>query len=83
MTCREFVEFIMAFLDEELDDQRRAVFVGHVEACPPCKDYLDTYRETVRLGGCLCESDDPAAPAPEDAPEGLIQAILAARQSGS
>ncbi len=83
MTCREFVAFIMAYLDEDLDGDRRAVFVGHIEECLPCKDYLESYRETVRLGGCLCESDDRGASPPEDAPEALIQAILAARQSGS
>ena len=36
-------------------------------------------RETVRLGKCLCE--DPDGPAPADAPERLIAAVLAARRA--
>mgnify|MGYP002626349457 CR=1 FL=1 len=78
MTCQEFVEFLMAYLDEELPGRQRTVFEGHLEDCPPCKVYLDTYRETVELGRRVCDGD--AAP-PEDVPESLVRAILAARRS--
>ncbi|MGH0033425.1 MAG: anti-sigma factor family protein [Myxococcota bacterium] len=76
MTCRELADFLMAYLDGELEDEESRVFAEHLEMCPPCKDYLVSYREAVKAGRevCQCEND-----APEGAPEALVQAILAAR----
>jgi anti-sigma factor RsiW len=78
MKCREFVEFIMEYLDGGLADGERRVFEGHVDRCPACLNYLDTYRETIRLGSSVCASD---ADVPPDVPEELVQAILSARRS--
>ena len=75
MTCEEAFAFLAAYLDEELDAGTRATFEEHLGLCPPCVDYLDTYKATIRLGKDACT----AADAPEDLPEALIQAILAAR----
>lgn len=77
MKCRDFVEFLMAYLDGELPEEQRATFEEHMVECPPCVTYLDTYAETLRLGRTLCR--DPEGPVPEDVPEGLVRAILAAR----
>ena len=78
MKCQEFVDFLMAYLDRELPEGERATFEAHMVECPPCVTYLDTYAETVRLGQTLCR--DPEGPVPEDVPEGLVRAILAARK---
>jgi anti-sigma factor RsiW len=78
MTCREFVDFLMAYLDEELPAEQRAVFERHIRQCPPCGVYLDQYKQTVDVGRQVCRADDAAPP---DAPEELIQAILAARRA--
>jgi hypothetical protein len=59
MTCREFVDFLISYIDENLAEAP------------------ETYRDTIRLGKFACR-DEAGAP-PEDAPEELIQAILAAR----
>ena len=77
MTCREMVDFLMAYLDGELPDDQRARFDAHLAACPPCVTYLETYRETVALGKAVCQRDED--PTPDDVPEALVQAILAAR----
>jgi anti-sigma factor RsiW len=76
MKCREFVEFLMEYLDGGLGASERRVFEGHIEDCPACVNYLDSYRETVRLGSRICASD---AEVPPDVPEELVQAILSAR----
>jgi anti-sigma factor RsiW len=78
MNCQEFVEFLMAYLDGTLEESEREIFRSHMVDCPPCETFLETYRETIRLGKvCFCgDSDD----LPEQVPEGLIQAILAARE---
>ncbi len=80
MNCREFVEFLMAYLDGTLEDSEREIFESHMVNCPCCETYLETYRETIRLGkACFCGCSDDL---PEHVPEGLVQAILAARRQG-
>ena len=79
MTCREFVEFLMRYVEGELDADPRRVFEEHMRLCPPCGVYLDTYRDTIRLGKLACKDDDGAVP--EDVPEELVRAILAAREA--
>ncbi len=76
MTCRELADFLMAYLDGELADGERSVFEEHLQLCPPCVDYLESYRACVKAGREVCREEDAA---PEGAPEALIQAILAAR----
>jgi anti-sigma factor RsiW len=78
VNCREFVEFMMGYLDAELSERQRVVFEAHMGDCPGCVTYLDTYRETVRLGREICA--DPEGPVPDDVPEDLVRAILAARE---
>ncbi len=77
MNCREFVDFIMRYLDRELTDAERAEFDRHIADCPPCDVYLGQYRDTVRLAKDLCP--DPEAELPAEVPEALVEAILAAR----
>lgn len=78
MNCREFVEFLMDYLDGALPEEQQAFFERHMRDCPPCILYLDTYRETIRLGREACES--PEGPVPDDVPEDLVRAILEARE---
>ncbi len=80
MNCREFVDFLMDYLEEQLPDRQRRVFETHMDDCPTCVTYLDTYRETARVGRELCS--DPDGPVPEEVPEGLVRAVLAARREG-
>jgi len=81
MTCHEFTDFIMAWLDGELPPAQKAVFDEHMDICGDCVRYLENYRKTVALG--------QAAYAPvtekalrEEVPEELVQAVLAARRLG-
>ncbi len=77
MTCQELCEFLMQYLEGELPSRERESFAEHVEACPPCLAYLDTYRKAVELGRSMC--NEPGDALPDDVPEELVQAILAAR----
>ena len=79
LTCREFVDVIMAYFDGELAAEPLAVFEEHIRLCPPCEVYLDTYRRAVELAG---ELHDPCGdePVPEDVPESLVRAVLEARK---
>jgi anti-sigma factor RsiW len=77
MNCREFTEFLMAYLDGELPEDTRSAFDFHLHGCQSCVDYMESYRATIALSRAACAED---APVPEDAPETLVQAILAARR---
>jgi anti-sigma factor (TIGR02949 family) len=78
VTCKEFFDFLMAYLDGELPGEERQLFQAHLDACPPCLVYLDTYQEAVRLGREACSA--PEEPPPSEVPEELVQAILAVRR---
>lgn len=77
MTCREFADFIADYLAGELPSQTLARFEHHLSLCPNCKRYLDGYRATVNLGKAAFGAADAAVP--DDVPDDLVKAILAAR----
>lgn len=79
ITCREAIDFIMAYLDNELPASERHEFERHLTVCPSCVNYLDSYRRTVQLGRAAMgvQGDQPAAGA---VPDGLLKAIRAARK---
>lgn len=74
LTCWEFDNFIVDYLEEKLTSERRMLFEAHLRTCPPCKRYLDDY---IRAGKAARKAytDDPA---PEDAPPDMINAIMRA-----
>ncbi len=79
MNCREVAEFLMAYLDGEIDAAQRAAFEAHLTDCEDCVNYLQTYEQTVALGKAAFI--DPDQPAEEAVPEELLAAILDARRS--
>ena len=79
MTCRDFVEFLMQYLSGELSLSERSVFEQHVAACPDCVAYLRTYETTIKLEKEAF--DNPTGPVPDELPEDLVRAILAARSA--
>jgi len=81
MTCREFTEFLIDYVENDLPAAERATFDDHLKSCPECVTYLRGYEQTIRLGKAVCKEDHDAV---NDAvPEELVQAILAARTRGS
>jgi len=79
MTCREFTDFLMAYLDGELPPEQHAQFRQHLDRCPPCVGYLRSYELTVRLERVAFVEPDVAAS--ESVPEELVRAVLAARRA--
>lgn len=76
MTCEEMTEFLSRYVDGELGDEERKVFEEHLGACPPCVVYLDSFRDTIRMG------KEVSCPEAQDTmPENLVKAILAAREA--
>jgi anti-sigma factor RsiW len=80
MTCKEFIGFLHEYLEGELPASERALFEEHLALCVSCVNYLSNYRDTMRLAkASVRESDEPV---PDEVPEELISAILAARKAG-
>jgi anti-sigma factor RsiW len=78
ITCREFVDFLDDYLSGSLSEEERAALNGHLAVCPSCVAYMKTYQASVQLGkAVLTRSEEPV---PEEVPEELVRAILAARK---
>ena len=75
MTCRDFITFLMQYLDGELPTEQQAVFEQHLADCPDCLAYLRSYAATIKLGKAAFADLDKRAPA--EVPEELVKVILA------
>ena len=73
MNCRECTDFLIDYLNGDLPAAQQRVFEGHLQLCPPCLTYLESYRKTLDLGKMV--QDEPHEPLPE----AVVKAILAAR----
>jgi anti-sigma factor RsiW len=61
MDCNELVELVTAYLDRALEDEARARFEQHLEACDGCENYLQQFRVTIAtLGKIRDDQLDPA-----------------------
>ena len=79
LTCAEFEEFVLDYLDGALPATQRAIFRMHLFLCRDCQRYLTAYERSVAMG--KASFDDPGATLPEAVPEDLVQAILAAKKA--
>ena len=77
MTCREFADFMDAYLAGELAADVLGSFDYHISVCPNCVRYLAQYRDAIAFGRSAFA--DVNAVVPGDVPEDLIAAIMAAR----
>jgi len=62
LACKELVEIITDYLEGTLPERDRARFDEHILTCPPCREYVQEMRTTLRLTGRLTvESISPAS----------------------
>ncbi len=81
LTCAEFEEFILDYFEGTLSGKQYAVFKVHLMLCRDCKSYIAAYERSTELGKNVFK--EPYAPVPNDMPEDLVQAILAAKEAGT
>lgn len=77
MTCRELIDFLEEYLAGELTAEQVQSFDAHIAECLECRNYLASYRSTIRLSKSALARDDAV---PDSVPEDLVKAILAARR---
>jgi anti-sigma factor RsiW len=81
VTCRDFVEFLIEYFSGDLAEAERTAFEAHLAECPECLVYLETYQKTIQL--VKAAYDHPEEEVPDEVPEELVRAILAARTKGT
>ena len=79
ITCREFEEFVLRYLDDELPTKQKKIFEWHLRICRECREYLAAYKRTIEIGKAALGSADESVP--DDVPEDLIRAVLDARKT--
>jgi anti-sigma factor RsiW len=60
MNCRQLAELLADFVSGELPDERCRQIQDHLGICPPCIQYLESYRLTIELTRKLPCSSLPA-----------------------
>ncbi len=78
ITCREFEDFVLGYLDGELPARQAGIFEWHLRICRECREYLAAYRRTIELGEAVLGPAHDAVPA--DVPEDLVRAVLDSRE---
>lgn len=53
--CKDVVENIMEYIDQELDLRTLEELEKHTGVCPECKAFVDTYKRMLDLAGKLRE----------------------------
>lgn len=69
MTCRELADALIDYLAGELADEHCLTIRSHLEACPHCVYFVQTYQLTIQISRQL-----PAAPLPAELLERLQRA---------
>lgn len=77
ISCREFEDFILSYLDGELSEKQCKKFEFHMRLCRECRDYLAAYKRSMELNRAMFPR---AETIPEDVPEDLIKAIIESKR---
>jgi anti-sigma factor (TIGR02949 family) len=48
-SCKELTQMLLEYLDGEMAPEEEARLRQHLSACPPCLDFLETYKATPSL----------------------------------
>jgi len=78
LTCQELEGFMVDYIDGRLPERQRRKFDLHLRLCRDCRRYIEAYKSGITL--CQAAFAEPGGPLPEDVPEELVKAILAARE---
>ena len=59
LECRQIAELLGDYLDGTLPRATRELLEWHIEGCPPCVAFVNTYRGAVKATGKLGEVEIP------------------------
>lgn len=81
LSCRQFEDFVLDYFEGSLPTRQRILFDLHLAVCSDCRAYLAAYRRATEMGKTVFPAPDEALP--EEVPEDLVQAVLAAQAKDS
>ena len=79
LTCKEFDEFMVDYLDGGLPVWQKYMCWLHVKMCKECTYFIQQYRRTIAFEKNAFGSPDDAVP--DSVPEDLVKAAIARRNS--
>lgn len=57
--CRQIAELLADYLDGSLPKRTIELIEWHIDGCPPCVTFMNTYRGTIRATSSLREVEVP------------------------
>ncbi len=73
MTCQQFEDFIVDYLEDALPKKTRKAFEFHIRMCRECRDYLAAYQRTREIA-----RETARVSTLDDVPEDLLAAVMQA-----
>ena len=74
--CRQIAELLGEYFDGSLPNHLRELLEWHIDGCPPCVAFINTYRGTITATRRL-----PEAPMPIELKKRLIAFVKSARDA--
>jgi anti-sigma factor RsiW len=68
--CRQIAELLGDYLDGTLPNQTRELLEFHIDGCPPCVAFINTYRGTIAVTRTL-----PDTPMPTELKKRLLSVL--------
>ncbi len=59
--CPDMMDLLVDYLEDELADDQRKDLEFHLELCPPCMNFLQTYKETGSICRAALQREMPTA----------------------
>ena len=75
ITCQQFEDFLIEYLEDRLTVAQRILFERHMKVCPMCRTSLKSYLKVIEMGQAICAEDQKDEVFTE-APQELIDAII-------
>lgn len=61
VTCEECIEVLVDYVDGSMDAMTVQAFEAHFSDCPPCTDFLRTYKTTITVSKKVLDEPIPDA----------------------
>jgi anti-sigma factor RsiW len=61
VTCEECIEVLVDYVDGTMDAVTVGAFEAHFADCPPCTDFLKTYKTTISVSRKVLDEPIPEA----------------------
>lgn len=59
VTCEDAIEVLSDYVDGQMDGSTKAAFQAHFADCPPCLDFLATFKTTLVVSKKVCDEQIP------------------------